>query len=67
MNCIFYGYSMYQAHYNNQPPFVLFKTNGNQCALITTSHAPCRMEMAGETPDWQTCILVREVRMEDVT
>ena len=30
---------------DSQPPFVLFGIGGNQCALVTRSHSPCRMEM----------------------
>ena len=65
MNCPFYGRAMFRAHYDSQPPFVLFPQQGNQCALVTRSHAPCRMEMNGETPEWTTCILVKEIRMEE--
>lgn len=66
MNCPFYGRAMFYSPVpRSQPPFVLFPQNGNQCALILSSHAPCRMELDGETPDWKTCILVREIRMEE--
>lgn len=39
MPCPFYGFS-------GQPQFnALFGTGGNQCALVTTAHSPCRMEV----------------------
>ena len=68
MNCPFYGHAYYAAHNGapHQPPFVLFPSGGNQCALDTDSHAPCRMEQHGEVPDWKTCILVRSARCEEV-
>jgi hypothetical protein len=28
----------------------------NQCALITTAHSPCVMEVAHQIPSWRTCI-----------
>ena len=46
--CPFYGFNgMYGG---------FFDTDGNQCGLITDSHAPCRMEQEGDTPDWNGCI-----------
>ncbi len=30
-------------------------SEGNQCALITESYSPCRMEMDGKEPDWNLC------------
>lgn len=66
MNCPFYGRALFTTLIvPSRPPFVLFATAGNQCGLTTTSHAPCRMEIAGETPDWKTCILVKEIRCEE--
>jgi hypothetical protein len=67
MNCPFYGRALFASHFvtQNQPPFVLFRQDGNQCAIVVRSYAPCRMEMDGETPDWKRCILVREMRMEE--
>lgn len=35
----------------------LFPTGGNQCALVTNAHAPCRMEMEGQEPNWERCPL----------
>ena len=66
MNCPFYGRALFGTHFprENQPPFVLFDQHGNQCAIITGSHSPCRMEIDGEEPNWKTCILVKNMRME---
>ena len=35
----------------------LIPIGGNQCALIVTSHSPCRMEMERESPDETRCPL----------
>jgi hypothetical protein len=40
--------------------------NGNQCALITESFAPCRMEMAGDTADLDRCELNGSARAIDI-
>lgn len=67
MNCPFYGHAIFLAPSSTQrpsPPFILFGQRGNQCAIVTTSHAPCLMEMEGKKPDWIWCPLVREMRME---
>jgi hypothetical protein len=68
MNCPFYGRALFVPGLVTQrqtPPFILFDQHGNQCALVATSHAPCQMEVNGEVPDWKTCGLVREMRMEN--
>ncbi len=62
MNCPFYGCAFIAKQ--PDPPFVLFSVGGNRCALITGAHAPCQMEIAGETPDWKTCPFVKDVRCE---
>jgi len=49
-NCPFYGHALTPGE-----PFALFDSRGNQCALVTGSHAPCSMETRGERPDWPTC------------
>lgn len=36
----------------------LVATHGNQCGLVTNSHSPCAMEMLGDSPDENTCLLV---------
>jgi hypothetical protein len=33
----------------------LIDQHGNQCALITGAYAPCRMELAGASPDLEKC------------
>ncbi len=30
-------------------------SKGNQCALVTDSYDPCRMETAGDEPNWSEC------------
>lgn len=67
MNCPFYGRALYLAPpiaQSPNPPFVLFDQGGNQCAMVMSRHAPCLMEVEGQVPDWQTCVLVRDARME---
>jgi hypothetical protein len=44
---------------------VLIPQHGNECALITTAYAPCRMEIAGDTPDLQRCELAGSARAID--
>lgn len=36
---------------------VLIEQGGNQCALVTSSYSPCRVEMAGGVPDLEQCEL----------
>jgi hypothetical protein len=38
---------------------VLIAQHGNQCALITGSYSPCRMEIAGAPADEAKCLLVQ--------
>ena len=45
--CPFYGFNAMMG--------ILIDQNGNQCALITDSYSPCRMEMNSETPEWENC------------
>lgn len=64
-NCPFYGRAMYQSRMvTAAKPFLLLGTNGNQCALVLESHAPCQMELNGEDPEWRECVLVQDIRME---
>ena len=51
MSCKFYGAAA-AAVLNT-----LIESGGNQCALITEAHAPCRMETAGLDPDLEACEL----------
>ena len=46
--CPFYGFSAFHGG-------IFLDTKGNQCALITGSHSPCRMELREETPNWRDC------------
>ena len=47
--CPFYGFYM--------GPNVLLDQEGNQCALISTSYAPCYMDLQEESPNWDKCRL----------
>lgn len=47
--CPFYGMSM-------PGGAVMIDQSGNQCALISGSHAPCQMEMAELAPVWTECV-----------
>jgi hypothetical protein len=50
--CPFFGRSL-NAHPGVEP--VLIATRGNSCALITTAHAPCYMQVDGAEPEWKNC------------
>jgi hypothetical protein len=67
MNCPFYGRALYQKGVFGGTPFLLLDTEGNQCAIVIDSHAPCQMEIHGEVPDWKACPIVRDLRMEGAT
>jgi hypothetical protein len=47
-NCRYYGHAMY---------FGLLMPNpgSNQCALITTAHSPCYLEIEGKPVEWSAC------------
>ena len=78
MNCPFYGVSCIiprkrhpLAHHAGPLPsekpycasFILLPSGGDQCGLVTSSHAPCYMEYKqGKEPDWKTCDRVTDVR-----
>ena len=57
--CPFYGCSLHglPASVPNFPRApVLIPSSGNQCALITSAHSPCWMEVAeNAAPDWAQC------------
>jgi hypothetical protein len=49
--CNFYGYCPH-------PKLgLMLETGGNQCGLISEAFAPCRMEMRGQSVDFQACEL----------
>ena len=55
--CPFYGRHLVSGasvggHYST----VMVRQFGNQCALITSSHAPCAMEINGAEPRWGLCL-----------
>lgn len=63
INCLFYGRALAQNFLDDAPqPFLLIDSRGNQCALVTRAHAPCRMEIEQHPIDWETCPLVKAVR-----
>jgi len=65
-NCPFYGTAYYEGSPRGtpHPPFVLFPSGGNQCAMVTNRLAPCYLEMDGLPVDWRACRIVRHMRME---
>jgi len=48
--CPFYGF------YGNARMGGLIDQEGNQCALITNSYSPCKMETCGIKPDLRMCV-----------
>lgn len=68
-NCPFYGYALYSsvvmAAQSKTPPFVMFPTGDNQCALVGGWYAPCRMEQDGEVPEWNECTLVKAAQCKE--
>jgi hypothetical protein len=67
INCPFYGYSMFMTTMDprRSMPFLLMPTNGNQCGLITTSHAPCHMEINDLPIDWESCPHIGDVQARE--
>ena len=49
MSCPYYG------KHASKELRVLSETHGNQCALITTRHAPCYLETDQQSPDLDAC------------
>lgn len=62
-NCPFYGRHLHLGDRDNALPILLIDSRGNQCALVTTAFAPCRMEIAGRAVDWAECPLIAEIRL----
>ena len=50
--CPFYGFAYAME--------MLIDSKGNQCALVTNSHSPCRMEMSNQEICWNKCRLNKE-------
>lgn len=46
-NCPFYGC--------HDAMGLLIDSGGNQCALISESYSPCKMELEGLPVNWKTC------------
>ena len=59
VNCPFYGRHLVRLR--TDPPFLLVPSHGNQCAIITTAHAPCELERAGVAVEWSTCPRLSEI------
>lgn len=53
MSCPLHGLSLIFAH--GGAVLAAPSTPSNRCPLITDAHAPCRMEVEGNAPDWATC------------
>ena len=51
MSCPFYGYAQIGRHGDK----ILFPSFGNQCALDTRAHSPCKMEISGLKPEYTDC------------
>jgi hypothetical protein len=55
MSCPFYSASLNFKRDANEGG-VLFNSGGNQCALITSAHSPCWMEVSeSRPPEWAAC------------
>lgn len=53
MSCPFFGASI---HFDHLFRFTSHGAESNQCALITSAHSPCWMEVGEATaPDWTNC------------
>lgn len=65
MNCPFYGRHMYLSPTKEgvMPPFILLDSQGNQCALVGDSFAPCRLEADGQPVEWSACPLMEGIRV----
>ena len=68
VNCPFYGYAMYTSISVSARPFVLLASGGNECALVTESHAPCIMgapvgDLDRAQIDWRECPRVKDMRL----
>jgi hypothetical protein len=57
-NCPFFGYQAIEKLR------VMAASGGNQCALIDSAYAPCRMVIAGQNPNWAQCPMQRVVLPE---
>jgi hypothetical protein len=67
-NCPFYGYSHFSASDPKHTfPFILLQMDGNQCGLVTTSHAPCWMEMNRQPVEWKECPYMKELRISVIS
>lgn len=67
MNCPFYGRHFVEGRFvpGSGPalPMALLNSEGNQCALVTTSFTPCYLEIEGKPVDWRSCKRVAMIRI----
>jgi hypothetical protein len=58
-SCPFYGASLHfrtAGHFGTTGRAALIPSSGNRCALITSAHSPCWMEVAeSRRPWWEDC------------
>lgn len=70
MNCPFYGQALWPLFEQTSDggvlvpgkPFMLVDTQGNQCALVVASHAPCQLEIEQKPIEWSDCPRVEELK-----
>lgn len=55
MPCPFYAHSLLFDSLAIRPTTLAPLPRSNRCALITSAHSPCRMEMEGLWPHWREC------------
>ena len=53
--CPFYATSLVQPFIAGAHPYLIESPGSNQCALITSAHSPCVMEVAHFPPIWAAC------------
>ncbi len=62
IKCPFYDVSIVFADEAGEPlpmffpsPHLVTGGGSNRCALITSAHSPCVMEISGQQPRWSVC------------
>jgi hypothetical protein len=56
MTCRFYGK-------HQTVTGLMIEQMGNQCGAITSHYGPCKMELAGQTPDAEACPIAIDARL----
>jgi hypothetical protein len=54
MSCPFYAHGLLQSP-GDPRDVMLIPEDSNRCALVTSAHSPCVLEIAGAHPDWGIC------------